>query len=97
MVMECCGHNGTYAMTVEGFEPSRRIGKKAFDGMKESGAEVWSTECPLAALQFEQHAGVKPLHPMTILARAYRQDGFGRKVAAEKDDEETSGREETPS
>ena len=37
-VMECCGHDGTYAMTVEGFEPSQRIGKKAFDGMK--GAEA---------------------------------------------------------
>ena len=33
-VMECCGHDGTFAMTVEGFEPSQRIGKKAFDGMK---------------------------------------------------------------
>ena len=57
-------------MKVEGFEPSQRIGKKAFDAMGEATAEVWSTDCPLAALQFEQHAGVKPMHPMTILARA---------------------------
>ncbi len=76
-VMECCGHDGTYAMTVEGFEPSQRIGRKAFDGMKAGEAEVWATECPLAALQFEQHAGKKPLHPLSILARAYREDGFG--------------------
>ncbi len=75
-VMECCGHDGTYAMTKEGFEPSARIGKKAFEGMKEGESEIWSTDCPLAALQFEQHAGVKPMHPMTILARAYREDGF---------------------
>ena len=75
-VMECCGHDGTYAMTVEGFEPSFRIGKKAFDGLKDGGGEVWATDCPLAAIQFEQHAGRKPLHPMTILARAYREDGF---------------------
>ena len=78
--MECCGHDGTYAMTVEGFEPSARIGKKAFDGMKESGEEVWATDCPLAALQFQQHAGVKPMHPMSILARAYREDGFPQKI-----------------
>jgi glycerol-3-phosphate dehydrogenase subunit C len=64
-------------MTVEGFEPSRRIGKKAFDGMQAADAEVWATDCPLAAIQFEQHAGKKPLHPMQILARAYREDGFG--------------------
>jgi Fe-S oxidoreductase len=76
-VMECCGHDGTFAMTVEGFEPSQRIGKKAFDGMAAAGAEVWTTDCPLAALQFEQHAGTKPLHPVTLLARAYRGEGFG--------------------
>jgi Fe-S oxidoreductase len=79
-VMECCGHDGTYAMKVEGFEPSKRIGERAFAGMKASASKVWSTDCPLAAIQFEQHAGVKPMHPMTILARAYREDGFPEKV-----------------
>ncbi len=76
-VMECCGHDGTFAMTVEGFEPSRRIGQKAFDGMKAAEAETWATDCPLAAIQFEQHAGRKPLHPLSLLARAYREGGFG--------------------
>ncbi len=75
-VMECCGHNGTYAMKAEGFDASRRIGQKAFDGMRQAGADIWATDCPLAALQFQQHAGVKPLHPMSILARAYRVNGF---------------------
>jgi Fe-S oxidoreductase len=75
-VAECCGHDGTYAMTVEGFEPSARVGEKAFAGMKAAEAQVWATDCPLAALQFTQHAGKRPLHPMTILARAYRGDAF---------------------
>ena len=74
--MECCGHDGTFAMKVEGFEASARVGKKSFDGMNEAEARVWSTDCPLAALQFEQHAGTRPLHPMTILARAYRGESF---------------------
>lgn len=86
--MECCGHDGTYAMTLEGFEPSARIGRKAFDGMKEGASEIWATDCPLAALQFQQHAGVKPMHPMSILARAYREDGFSRKVESEGQDSE---------
>jgi Fe-S oxidoreductase len=73
-VMECCGHDGTYAMKVEGFEPSARIGKKAFDGLKsDDEAEEWVTDCPLAAIQFEQHAGKKPLHPMSLLARSYEK------------------------
>jgi Fe-S oxidoreductase len=80
LVTECSGHDGTYAMTTEGFEPSRRIGGKAFTAMQAAHASVWATDCPLAALQFAQHAGVAPLHPMTILARAYREDGFPRKL-----------------
>lgn len=80
MVMECCGHDGTHAMKVEGFEYSQRAGKKAFSGMQASGATVWATDCPLAALQFQQHAGVKPLHPISILARAYREDGFEQRL-----------------
>jgi glycerol-3-phosphate dehydrogenase subunit C len=85
-VAECCGHDGTFAMKVEGFEPSQRIGAKAFAGMKgttgttaetaEEVATTWVTDCPLAAVQFEQHAGRKPLHPMSLLARAYRGDSF---------------------
>ena len=71
-VMECCGHDGTFAMKIEGFGASQRIGEKAFEGLRQSDAEVWSTDCPLAALQFQQHAGKKALHPMTVLARAYR-------------------------
>jgi Fe-S oxidoreductase len=82
-VLECCGHDGTFAMTVVGFGPSKRIGQKAFEGMKAAGAEVWVSDCPLAAIQFEQHAGKKPLHPMTFLARAYREGGLGPARAGE--------------
>jgi len=89
LTMECCGHDGTYAMKVEGFENSIKVGQKAFDGMKEAGAEVWATDCPLAALQFQQHAGKKPMHPMSILARAYRADGFPTPV--EKGPEKKDG------
>jgi Fe-S oxidoreductase len=80
LTMECCGHDGTHAMKVEGFADSIKVGQKAFNGMREAGAEVWATDCPLAALQFQQHAGKKPLHPMSILARAYRADGFATPV-----------------
>ena len=81
-VSECCGHDGTYAMKVESFEASARIGKKAFTGMKDAEATTWVTDCPLAAVQFEQHAGTRPLHPMSLLARAYRGEPFGAPAAA---------------
>jgi Fe-S oxidoreductase len=91
MVMECCGHDGTYAMTVEGFEPSQRFGKNSFEGMQAADAEIWATDCPLAAIQFQQHAGVKPMHPMSVLARAYRTDGFAAAVPVAADEPTTPG------
>jgi hypothetical protein len=33
-------------------------------------------------MQFEQHAGKKPLHPMSILARSYRGEAFGTALKA---------------
>jgi len=75
-VGECCGHDGSYAMKVETFAASCRIGRKAFDGMREADAATWTTDCPLAAIQIEQNAGTKPLHPMSLLARAYRGEDF---------------------
>lgn len=88
-VAECCGHDGTWAMTTEGFVPSQRVGKRAFEGVAEAEAAVWSTECPLAALQFEQHAGKKPLHPMSILAKAYRGEPFATALPREPKSEGT--------
>jgi Fe-S oxidoreductase len=81
LVAECCGHDGTWAMKKEFFDLAMKNGQKAFDGMKETGAEVWSTDCPLAAVQFEQACGKQALHPVEILARAYREDGFPARPA----------------
>ncbi len=74
LVDRCCGHDGTWAMKREHFEESMRIGKPAFDEMSEGGE--MTTDCPLAAVQFEQATGKRPLHPVQILARAYRENGF---------------------
>ncbi|MCB0327509.1 MAG: 4Fe-4S dicluster domain-containing protein [Bdellovibrionales bacterium] len=80
VTMECCGHNGTYAMKKEHYCSSVKIGQKAFDSMKQGDSEVWVTDCPLAAIQFQQHAGKKPMHPMTFIARAYQEKGFSLPV-----------------
>ncbi len=80
MTLECCGHDGTYAMTTRGFEPSQRIGARAFEGVQSGDAQVCATDCPLAAMQFRQHTSMTALHPMTILARAYRKNGFPKAI-----------------
>jgi glycerol-3-phosphate dehydrogenase subunit C len=74
LVDRCCGHDGTWAMKKEHFAESMKIGKAAFDEMQEGGQ--MATDCPLAAVQFEQATGERPLHPVEILARAYRENGF---------------------
>ncbi|GIX46259.1 MAG: hypothetical protein KatS3mg131_0470 [Candidatus Tectimicrobiota bacterium] len=76
LVAECSGHDGTWSMKREYFAWSLQNGQKAFDGMRQSGAELWTTDCPLAALHFEQACGKPALHPIEVLARAYRPDGF---------------------
>ena len=69
-------------MKVEHYDESIRAGQRAFDGMNKADAEIWATDCPLAAIQLEQHAGKKAYHPFQILARAYREDGFPTKIEA---------------
>ena len=72
----CTAHDGTWAMKKEFFALSMKWGEKAFSGMREAGARVMATDCPLAAVQIQQATGVRPIHPIEVLARAYRRDGF---------------------
>ncbi|MCS7025988.1 MAG: anaerobic glycerol-3-phosphate dehydrogenase subunit C [Bryobacteraceae bacterium] len=76
MVEQCSGHDGTWAMKKEFFPLSLLAGKKAFDEMQEEPSDLLVSDCPLAAIQFEQAVGNRPLHPIQVLARAYRKDGF---------------------
>ena len=80
MVEQCCGHDGTWALKKEFFPLSQLAGKKAFDEMAGAEAATLATDCPLAAVQFEQALGKRPVHPIQVLARAYRSDGFPAKV-----------------
>jgi len=80
MVEQCSAHDGTFAMKKEFFPLSMLSGKKAFEEMKEAGAKVMATDCPLSAIQFDQALGTRPIHPIQILARAYEPDGFPQKV-----------------
>ncbi|MGD0076323.1 MAG: heterodisulfide reductase-related iron-sulfur binding cluster [Candidatus Binataceae bacterium] len=72
----CTAHDGTWAMKKEFFDLSQKWGDKAFSGMRGVEARVMATDCPLAAVQFEQALGTRPIHPIEILARAYEPDGF---------------------
>ncbi|MBX7164895.1 MAG: anaerobic glycerol-3-phosphate dehydrogenase subunit C [Pirellulales bacterium] len=89
-VDQCSGHDGTWAMKTEYFTLAMQNGRKAFDEMREVEAEVWASDCPLAAVQFEQATGRKPWHPVQVLARAYRADGFAGRIADRPTEEKLS-------
>jgi glycerol-3-phosphate dehydrogenase subunit C len=72
----CSAHDGTWAMKKEFFRLSMKWGEKAFNAMRQAAASVMTTDCPLAAVQIEQATGVHPIHPIEVLARAYKRDGF---------------------
>ena len=76
LVDQCCGHDGTWAMKKEFFPLSRLAGKKAFDEMAAAEVDVLASDCPLAALQFDQALARRPIHPIQVLVRAYREGGF---------------------
>ena len=81
LVTECSGHDGTWAMKKEYFKFSLKYGKKAFDGLTQNDPNLTATDCPLAAVQFEQATGRKALHPLQVLEKAYREDGFSTPIA----------------
>jgi len=76
LVDHCSGHDGTWAMKKEFFPLSMLAGKKAFEEMEAAQADVLVSDCPLAAVHFDQALGRRPMHPVQVLASAYREDGF---------------------
>ena len=85
VVDACCGHNGNWAMKKEHFQCSLKIGSKAFNRLNELIPQEVSTDCPLAGIQLKQGMNLSrsPLHPIQILAKAYKapdDGGFSEKI-----------------
>jgi glycerol-3-phosphate dehydrogenase subunit C len=81
-VEACTAHDGTWAMKKEFFELSMKWGEKAFSAMRDADAKIMATDCPLAAVQIEQATGMRPIHPLEVLSRAYEENGFPDRVPA---------------
>lgn len=88
LVEECSGHDGTWSMKKENFDASLKIGSKAFQAITKSEHDIVASDCPLAAIQLKQGTGETVLHPIQVLAKAYRENGFANKLSNEKNQEE---------
>ncbi len=84
MVEQCSGPRRHLGHEEEFFPLSMLTGKKAFAGMADAQADIFASDCPLASLQFDQALGRRPIHPIQVLARAYRPDGFPTKLEVEE-------------
>jgi Fe-S oxidoreductase len=78
LVDQCSGHDGTWAMKKQFFPLSLLTAQKASAQIQSGDVDLVASDCILAGLHLEQVTGRKPLHPIQVLARAYREDGFAR-------------------
>jgi glycerol-3-phosphate dehydrogenase subunit C len=69
----CCGLVGTYGMKKKNFDLSMAIGKRLFEEIEDSGVEEVSTTCGACKLQIFQGTRREAIHPVSLLAMAYRK------------------------
>ena len=73
VIERCSGHNGTYAIKSRFRDASMKIGAPVFQRVANSGADYYSSDCPMAGHQIESGLGSKaaPVHPLALLRIAY--------------------------
>jgi len=67
----CSGMDGTWGMKKEYFDASLKVAHGLLQGMKEAQPATCVTDCGLSALQIQQGAGLRALHPYQVLQEAY--------------------------
>ncbi len=72
-IERCSGHDGTYAVKSETHEISMKIGRPVFGKVRDSGADHYASDCPMAGRQIENGLddGRAPEHPLKLLRLAY--------------------------
>jgi glycerol-3-phosphate dehydrogenase subunit C len=72
-IERCSGHNGTYAVKREYREVSMKIARPVVRKVSDSGADHYSSDCPMAGHQIESglEGNRPPIHPLQLLRRAY--------------------------
>jgi glycerol-3-phosphate dehydrogenase subunit C len=76
-IERCSGHNGTYGVKREYRDVSMKIGRPVVRRVADSGADFYSSDCPMAGHQIEsglagaEHGSREPTHPLQLLRMAY--------------------------
>ena len=75
---ECCGLGGTFGMKKENFDLSMEMGQRLFKEIRDSGVDAVATSCGACQMQILQGTGRKAVHPISLLAKAYKLAGAQR-------------------
>ena len=70
---DCCGLLGTFGMKKKNFERSMAIGQRLYKEIVDSKANQISTSCGACKLQILQGTRKEAIHPVSLLASAYKK------------------------
>lgn len=68
----CCGIAGTYGFKKKNYDLSMKVGEKLFQALRRKEIDYGVSECSTCQLQMAQGCGKPAVHPVLLLARAYR-------------------------
>ncbi len=67
----CSAVDGTWGLKKEYFKLSLKVANPLLKGIQQLQPDAVVTDCPLAGLQIQYGTGIKPLHPIEVLKKAY--------------------------
>jgi Fe-S oxidoreductase len=71
VVAECSAIDGTWGYREQNYEISRQIARKMAEAIDQAGNDVVAGDCHLANGGILQETGKQPVHPISLVARAY--------------------------
>lgn len=71
VVAECSGIDGTWGYRQENYEMSRKVARKMAAAISKADSEAVAGDCHLANGGIVQETGRTPVHPVSLVARAY--------------------------
>ena len=67
----CCGISGNYGFRKDKYNISMKVGAKLFERVKKKDFDKVISDCGTCRMQIQHGSGIKPCHPIEILAAAY--------------------------
>ena len=71
LVQQCSGIDGMWGLKAQNADLSIPIAKKLANEIDKAGGEIVAGDCHLANTAITEQTNRIPLHPMSVIARAY--------------------------